>query len=207
MGCGEHASPPEKATTGPAQRILRCQAPLPPCPASTPLHRLCHPYARRRSRTTPPSGATRLRLSASPAARPSIVGPPRHPCRQVLHDAFFKYQTRPKLSGVGEVYYEGKEFEASITHARPGKRVVNGASKWDVLASGTWREVGVGVMMRAGSLRPPSRTRAQARMGGRLGALRRSAAAAGKWVWVPPRGQGVRGLRHPRPAIRCMGAC
>lgn len=39
---------------------------------------------------------------------------------QVLHDAFFKYQTKPKLSGVGEMYYEGKEFEASITHARPG---------------------------------------------------------------------------------------
>ncbi|KAI3424478.1 hypothetical protein D9Q98_010028 [Chlorella vulgaris] len=39
---------------------------------------------------------------------------------QVLHDAFFKYQTKPKLSGQGEMYYEGKEFEASITHARPG---------------------------------------------------------------------------------------
>ncbi|PSC74600.1 Splicing factor 3B subunit 2 [Micractinium conductrix] len=39
---------------------------------------------------------------------------------QVLHDAFFKYQTKPKLAGVGEMYYEGKEFEASITHARPG---------------------------------------------------------------------------------------
>ena len=30
---------------------------------------------------------------------------------QVLHDAFFKYQTKPKLSGHGELYYEGKEFE------------------------------------------------------------------------------------------------
>jgi hypothetical protein len=27
---------------------------------------------------------------------------------QVLHDAFFKYQTRPKLTALGEVYYEGK---------------------------------------------------------------------------------------------------
>lgn len=27
---------------------------------------------------------------------------------QVLHDAFFKYQTRPKLTTLGEVYYEGK---------------------------------------------------------------------------------------------------
>jgi ribosomal protein L25 (general stress protein Ctc) len=30
---------------------------------------------------------------------------------QVLHDAFFKYQTKPKLTGVGDLYYEGKEFE------------------------------------------------------------------------------------------------
>lgn len=27
---------------------------------------------------------------------------------QVLHDAFFKYQTRPKLTALGEMYYEGK---------------------------------------------------------------------------------------------------
>lgn len=39
---------------------------------------------------------------------------------QVLHDAFFKYQTKPKLSGPGDMYYEGKEFEAAITHAQPG---------------------------------------------------------------------------------------
>ena len=38
----------------------------------------------------------------------------------MLHDAFFKYQTKPKLTAVGEMYYEGKEFEAAITHARPG---------------------------------------------------------------------------------------
>lgn len=30
---------------------------------------------------------------------------------QVLHDAFFKFQTKPKLSGHGDLYYEGKEFE------------------------------------------------------------------------------------------------
>ncbi|KAL4438493.1 hypothetical protein ABPG77_000141 [Micractinium sp. CCAP 211/92] len=39
---------------------------------------------------------------------------------QVLHDAFFKYQTKPKLGGVGDMYYEGKEFEATITNARAG---------------------------------------------------------------------------------------
>ena len=34
---------------------------------------------------------------------------------QVLHDAFFKYQTKPNLSGLGELYYEGKEFEARVS--------------------------------------------------------------------------------------------
>ena len=33
---------------------------------------------------------------------------------QVLHDAFFKHQSKPKLSGMGELYYEGKEFEAQV---------------------------------------------------------------------------------------------
>jgi Domain of unknown function (DUF382) len=37
---------------------------------------------------------------------------------QVLHDAFFKYQTKPNLSGLGELYYEGKEFEARVS--QPG---------------------------------------------------------------------------------------
>ena len=46
--------------------------------------------------------------------------PPPPP--QVLHDAFFKYQTKPKLSGMGELYYEGKEYEARLTSARPGAR-------------------------------------------------------------------------------------
>jgi len=32
-------------------------------------------------------------------------------CVQVLHDAFFKYQTKPKLTSHGDLYYEGKEFE------------------------------------------------------------------------------------------------
>lgn len=30
---------------------------------------------------------------------------------QVLHDAFFKYQTKPKLTAHGDLYHEGKEFE------------------------------------------------------------------------------------------------
>ncbi|KAG1665007.1 hypothetical protein FOA52_014687 [Chlamydomonas sp. UWO 241] len=39
---------------------------------------------------------------------------------QVLHDAFFKFQTRPKLTIVGDLYYEGKEFEAVVGNLRPG---------------------------------------------------------------------------------------
>mmetsp|Transcript_29786 Transcript_29786/g.41131 ORF Transcript_29786/g.41131 Transcript_29786/m.41131 type:complete len:587 (+) Transcript_29786:190-1950(+) len=39
---------------------------------------------------------------------------------QVLHDAFFKYQTKPRLTKLGEVYYEGKEFEQSHAHMKPG---------------------------------------------------------------------------------------
>ena len=35
---------------------------------------------------------------------------------QVLHDAFFKHQTKPHLTRLGEIYYEGKEFEARVCH-------------------------------------------------------------------------------------------
>lgn len=33
---------------------------------------------------------------------------------QVLHDAFFKFQTKPKMTGHGDLYYEGKEFEVML---------------------------------------------------------------------------------------------
>ncbi|KAI0034525.1 hypothetical protein K488DRAFT_45312 [Vararia minispora EC-137] len=39
---------------------------------------------------------------------------------QKLHDAFFKFQTKPVVSGFGEMYYEGKEFETSLKEKRPG---------------------------------------------------------------------------------------
>lgn len=39
---------------------------------------------------------------------------------QVLHDAFFKYQTKPKLTQHGELYYEGKEFEVDLKEKKPG---------------------------------------------------------------------------------------
>ncbi|XP_023537139.1 splicing factor 3B subunit 2-like [Cucurbita pepo subsp. pepo] len=39
---------------------------------------------------------------------------------QVLHDAFFKYQTKPKLTTLGDLYYEGKEFEVKLREMKPG---------------------------------------------------------------------------------------
>ncbi|KAG8467321.1 hypothetical protein KFE25_000637 [Diacronema lutheri] len=40
---------------------------------------------------------------------------------QVLHDAFFKYQTKPKMTRHGEVYWEGKENEVHLREKRPGQ--------------------------------------------------------------------------------------
>jgi splicing factor 3B subunit 2 len=40
---------------------------------------------------------------------------------QVLHDAFFKYQTKPKLTVIGDIYYEGKEFEVNLRTRKPGE--------------------------------------------------------------------------------------
>eukprot|EP00276_Gloeochaete_wittrockiana_P008759 CAMPEP_0184652234 /NCGR_PEP_ID=MMETSP0308-20130426/9930_1 /TAXON_ID=38269 /ORGANISM="Gloeochaete witrockiana, Strain SAG 46.84" /LENGTH=597 /DNA_ID=CAMNT_0027086995 /DNA_START=81 /DNA_END=1874 /DNA_ORIENTATION=- len=39
---------------------------------------------------------------------------------QVLHDAFFKFQTKPKLTIHGDLYYEGKEFEIKMKEKKPG---------------------------------------------------------------------------------------
>ena len=39
---------------------------------------------------------------------------------QVLHDAFFKYQTKPRLTRHGDTYYEGKEHEAELREKKPG---------------------------------------------------------------------------------------
>lgn len=38
-----------------------------------------------------------------------------------LYNAFFKFQTKPRLFRIGEVYYEGKENEVKYDHLRPGK--------------------------------------------------------------------------------------
>lgn len=40
---------------------------------------------------------------------------------QKLHDAFFRFQTKPKhMSGHGDLYYEGKEYETKVTNKKPG---------------------------------------------------------------------------------------
>lgn len=38
-----------------------------------------------------------------------------------LYNAFFKFQTKPRLYKFGELYYEGKETEMNVEHFRPGK--------------------------------------------------------------------------------------
>ncbi|KAL1513612.1 hypothetical protein ABEB36_003003 [Hypothenemus hampei] len=39
---------------------------------------------------------------------------------QKLHDAFFKWQTKPKMTIHGDLYYEGKEFETRLKEKKPG---------------------------------------------------------------------------------------
>eukprot|EP01117_Protostelium_nocturnum_P002732 TRINITY_DN135_c2_g1_i1.p1 TRINITY_DN135_c2_g1~~TRINITY_DN135_c2_g1_i1.p1 ORF type:complete len:579 (+),score=300.93 TRINITY_DN135_c2_g1_i1:90-1826(+) len=38
----------------------------------------------------------------------------------VLQDAFYRYQTKPKLTVHGDLYYEGKEFEITLKEKKPG---------------------------------------------------------------------------------------
>jgi splicing factor 3B subunit 2 len=38
-----------------------------------------------------------------------------------LYDAFYRRQTKPELTGYGEVYYEGKEFETNLVNLKPGE--------------------------------------------------------------------------------------
>ncbi|CAB4475974.1 uncharacterized protein OCT59_018011 [Rhizophagus irregularis] len=40
---------------------------------------------------------------------------------QKLHDAFFRFQSKPKLTIHGELYYEGKEFETKLKEKKPGQ--------------------------------------------------------------------------------------
>jgi len=40
---------------------------------------------------------------------------------QILHDAFFKYQIKPKFTGFGDLYHENKEFEVKLRNKKPGE--------------------------------------------------------------------------------------
>lgn len=39
---------------------------------------------------------------------------------QKLHDAFFRYQTKPRMTGHGDLYYETKELETRLKEKKPG---------------------------------------------------------------------------------------
>ncbi|KAH9505181.1 Splicing factor 3B subunit 2 [Bulinus truncatus] len=39
---------------------------------------------------------------------------------QKLHDAFFRFQTKPKMTLHGDLYYEAKEFETKLREKKPG---------------------------------------------------------------------------------------
>ncbi len=39
---------------------------------------------------------------------------------QKLHDAFFKWQTKPRMTTHGDLYFEGKELEAKLKEKKPG---------------------------------------------------------------------------------------
>ncbi|KNE69116.1 hypothetical protein AMAG_13974 [Allomyces macrogynus ATCC 38327] len=43
-----------------------------------------------------------------------------------LHDAFFKWQTKPDMTAFGEMYYEGREFETKLKNVRPGAPLSEG---------------------------------------------------------------------------------
>jgi len=39
---------------------------------------------------------------------------------QKLHDAFFRFQTKPRMTVHGDLYYEAKEFETKLREKKPG---------------------------------------------------------------------------------------
>lgn len=40
---------------------------------------------------------------------------------EVLHDAFFKYMTKSKMTDHGDIYFEGKENDVRSKNYKPGK--------------------------------------------------------------------------------------
>jgi hypothetical protein len=65
---------------------------------------------------------------------------PLYPSPQVLHDAFFRHQTKPKLTQLGELYYEGKEYEAAVGNVSFSECFWGGLAGWaGRLCRGGWR--------------------------------------------------------------------
>lgn len=52
---------------------------------------------------------------------------------EIMYDAFFKYQTKPKMTKIGDLYYEGKEFDNRPDNLIPG--VISGQSFSDTIPS------------------------------------------------------------------------
>ncbi|XP_054487245.2 splicing factor 3B subunit 2 [Agelaius phoeniceus] len=63
---------------------------------------------------------------------------------QKLHDAFFKWQTKPKLTLHGDLYYAGKEFETRLKEKKPG-----------VLSDELWIALGMPMGPNAHKVPPP----------------------------------------------------
>eukprot|EP01017_Pseudomicrothorax_dubius_P026934 TRINITY_DN3049_c0_g3_i1.p1 TRINITY_DN3049_c0_g3~~TRINITY_DN3049_c0_g3_i1.p1 ORF type:complete len:350 (+),score=107.11 TRINITY_DN3049_c0_g3_i1:44-1093(+) len=40
---------------------------------------------------------------------------------EILHDAFFKHQNKPKMTSFGDIYFEGKEDEVKMKSFKPGR--------------------------------------------------------------------------------------
>lgn len=78
---------------------------------------------------------------------------------QKLHDAFFKFQTKPRLLGFGDIYYEGREttdeYDGAVDHIKPGVvsktlRVALGLSDKETNSPPPW----ISIMQEIG--KPPS---------------------------------------------------
>ena len=51
--------------------------------------------------------------------RTNAIAPTTNPMN-AKNAIFFKYQKKPKLTGHGDLYYEGKEFEIDMKHRKAG---------------------------------------------------------------------------------------
>lgn len=60
---------------------------------------------------------------------------------ELLHDAFFRFQTKPRMTVFGDLYYEGKEYEKKYLDKRPGmtsEELRNALGMIDLLSPPPW---------------------------------------------------------------------